>query len=70
MKTNPYSIFCIAATLLSNDPSLNLELDRCWEEATELYKRFLDSEFNDLNRSELDCINEFMNSTLTKHYLL
>jgi hypothetical protein len=60
MTTNPYPIFCVASILLSHSPHHNDTLDLCWEKARELYHEFLASEFNKENRSELDCINEFM----------
>jgi len=69
MNTNTnwdaYPIFCIASHLLIKNPTLSSELDYCWEDATALYNQFLESKFNDLNQSELDCINEFMNATPT-----
>lgn len=52
-----YPIFCIAVHLLDGREG---ELDIVWVDAVELYSRFLDSEFNDLNKSELDCIKNFM----------
>lgn len=55
-----YPIFCVASTLLSHYPRHYETLDLCWEKATELYNEFLLSEFNKENRSELDCINDFM----------
>jgi len=52
-----YPIFCIAVHLLEGRED---ELDIVWGDAAEVYSRFLDSEFNDPNKSELDCINNFM----------
>ena len=52
-----YPIFCIAVQLLEGRER---ELDVVWEDASKLYSRFLGSEFNDPNKSELDCINNFM----------
>jgi hypothetical protein len=52
-----YPIFCIAVQLLSGRED---ELDLVWGDATELYIKFLRSDFNDPNKSELDCINNFM----------
>lgn len=56
-----YSIFCIASQLLNGRED---ELDLVWEEAIELYCEFIDSEFNDKNKSELDCINDFLNTKI------
>jgi hypothetical protein len=53
-----YPIFCIAAHLLSGRED---ELDLVWEDAIKLYAEFTASEFNDYNKSELDCINDFLN---------
>jgi hypothetical protein len=53
-----YPIFCIAAQLLSGRED---ELDLVWEDAEELYAEFTTSEFNDSNKAELDCINNFLN---------
>ncbi len=54
-----YSIFCIASQLLKGRER---ELDLVWEDATKLYEDFLVSGFNNLNESELECINEFINN--------
>jgi hypothetical protein len=54
---NSYSIFCIASQLLEGNER---DLDVIWETATKLYDEFLNSKFNDYNKSELDCINEFL----------
>ena len=51
-----YGIFCIASQLLNQDS----DLDVVWEKATNLYIDFLSSKFNDVNKSELDCINNFL----------
>jgi len=56
-----YPIFCIAVHLLGGREG---ELDIVWRDAKKLYSSFLDSEFNDLNKSELDCINNFMANIL------
>jgi hypothetical protein len=52
-----YPIFCIAAHLLEGRED---ELDLVWGDAVELYIKFLGSDFDDPNKSELDCINNFM----------
>lgn len=56
-----YSIFCIASQLLNGRED---ELDLVWEEAIELYCEFIDSVFNAQNKSELDCINDFLNTKI------
>lgn len=51
-----YGIFCIAM-------ELNIEeLDIRWERANQLYRDFLASDYNDYNKSEIECIYEFLNS--------
>lgn len=54
-----YPIFCIAAQLLKGREN---ELDLVWSDAVELHSEFILSEFNDSNKSEIDCINEFLNT--------
>jgi hypothetical protein len=54
-----YPIFCIAAQL-SNGRENELEL--VWWDAVELYFEFLNSKFNDPNKSEIECINNFLNN--------
>jgi hypothetical protein len=51
-----YGVFCIAAQLEQN----NRELDILWAKAIKLYDEFLNSEFNDSEESELECINKFL----------
>jgi len=61
-----YSIFCIASQLLTDNER---ELDVVWQNATELYNEFLNSSFDNVNESELDCINNFLtykNNTMEK----
>ena len=38
----------------------NNELDMWWSDATREYEVFLDSEWNDPNQSELECINNYV----------
>lgn len=56
VENNNYGVFCIATQLQQN----NRELDIIWYEATILYNEFLVSTFNNIEKSELDCINEFL----------
>lgn len=51
-----YGIFCIAMQLDIE------ELDLKWERATQLYRDFLASDYNDYSKSEVDCIYEYLNS--------
>ena len=54
---NSYGVFAIAVQLADQNYS---ELDRMWQQAIDLYEEFLTSEWNDINQSELDCINKFI----------
>jgi hypothetical protein len=56
---NSYGIFCIAMTMKDQNTK---QMDVWWDKAIELYDEFVNSEFNDYNQSELDCINQFMAS--------
>ena len=51
-----YGVFCIAAQLEQN----NRELDIVWDKAIQLHDEFRNSRFNNFEKSELDCINEFL----------
>jgi len=59
MKTNywnAYGVYCI--TINAN---LKSEfLDRQWEEAIDIYEDYLKSKYNDENKSELECINDYL----------
>ena len=57
LSNNNYGVFCIAAQLEQN----NRELDVLWDKALKLYDEFRNSKFNNLEESELECINEFLN---------
>ena len=52
-----YGVFAIAIQQKNKDYKV---IDLLWQEAIDLYKEFLNSKFNDINQSELDCINKFM----------
>ena len=52
-----YGVFAIAIQLKNKN---YYTIDALWQEAIDLYNEFLDSEWNDINKSELDCINKFM----------
>ena len=53
-----YPVFCVASRILQQERYA--DLDETWQKAHSLYQDFLSSEFNDLSRSELDCIHAFM----------
>jgi hypothetical protein len=55
--SDSYGVFCMAMVMEKHN---TMELDVWWDKAIELYDEFVNSEFNDFNQSELDCINRFM----------
>ena len=55
-----YGVFCIAIQLEQN----HRELDVLWDKALKLYDEFKNSEFNNPEESELECINEFLKEKL------
>ena len=55
-----YGVFCIAIQLEQN----HRELDVLWDKALKLYDEFKNSEFNNPEKSELECINEFLKEKL------
>ncbi len=36
------------------------ELDYLWQDAIDTYEAFLKSDYNDVNKSELDCIHDYL----------
>jgi hypothetical protein len=58
-----YGVYAMA-TYIQNKLASNvvLDLDTTWQEAIRLYNEFTFSSFNVDTKSELDCINEFINS--------
>jgi len=60
-----YPTFCIAAYILRKDPERFDRLDGVWTVARQYYKLYENSKYNDISRSELDCINKFMNRIYT-----
>jgi hypothetical protein len=58
---NGYGVFCIALQLSGKLPN-----DIRWVKALKLYDEFIDSDFNDPNESELDCIYKFMECLIKK----
>lgn len=55
-----YGVFCIAQMILKNN-----DLDFIWSEAIGLYDKFLPSKYNVSTKSELDCIQDFMQAEHT-----
>ena len=60
---NSYGVFCMADRLIDLGLSyLNDGLDVVWEEAIAEYNKFLKSKYNVDSKSELDCIDEYLNN--------
>jgi hypothetical protein len=60
---NSYGVFCMADRLIDLGLSdLNDGLDIVWEEAVGEYNKFLKSKYNVDTKSELDCIDEYLNN--------
>lgn len=70
---NSYGVFCMSDRLLAFDKRLLLgqwrqlcdidnDLDARWSKAIREYEKFLGSEFNVDTKSELDCIDEYLNN--------
>jgi hypothetical protein len=58
---NPYYIYVTLHLMDCSSESFAQEAcDIKWDIASEAYKKFLDSEFNDESKSEYDCIEEFI----------
>ena len=60
LSNNNYGVFCIAIQLEQN----HRELDVLWDKALKLYDEFQNSKFNNPEKSELECINEFIKKRL------
>jgi hypothetical protein len=54
---NSYGVFCMAMSLPDRNER---ELDYLWADAIKMYESFLVSDYNDLNKSELDCIHDYL----------
>jgi len=58
-----YGVFCMSDRLLAFDISdIDNALDERWSKAIREYEKFLGSEFNVDTKSELDCIDEYLNN--------
>jgi hypothetical protein len=51
-----YGVYAIALQLKNPEWAIDVQ----WQEAIDLYEKFNSSEWNDVNQSELECINKFM----------
>lgn len=59
---NSYGVFCMADRMLARAYKID-GLDIFWAEASTEYEKFLNSEFNVDTKSELDCIDDYVNNT-------
>jgi hypothetical protein len=58
-----YGVFCMSDRLLAFDIcDIDNGLDERWEKAIREYEKFLGSKFNVDTKSELDCIDEYLNN--------
>jgi hypothetical protein len=57
-----YCIFVMIQLAIAHKViSSELEYDLMWAEGLRLYEEFFQSVYNDENKSEIDCINEYLN---------
>lgn len=54
---NSYGVFCMAMSLKNINTR---ELDILFTTAIHKYDSFIESEFNDINKPEIECINDFV----------
>ena len=60
---NSYGVFCMSDRLLAFDIcDIDNDLDARWSKAIREYEKVLGSEFNVDTKSELDCIDEYLNN--------
>jgi hypothetical protein len=52
-----YGVFCMAMSMPNRNER---ELDYLWQDAIDTYEAFLKSDYNDVNKSELDCIHDYL----------
>tara|TARA_B100000214_G_scaffold257319_1_gene189685 strand:- start:1904 stop:2077 length:174 start_codon:yes stop_codon:yes gene_type:complete len=52
----------MAKDLLGDDEYDWYSYDLAWDKGIELYEAFQISEYNSSNKSELECINDFLNN--------
>ena len=57
-----YCIFVMIQLAIAHKViSSELEYDLMWAEGIKLYESFFQSIYNDENKSEIDCMNDFLN---------
>ena len=56
----------MAKDILGDDEYDWYSYDLAWDKGIELYEAFQISEYNSFNKSELECINDFLNNLKTK----
>ena len=73
MKANNYTyyyyVYCLidmAKDIFQDDDYDWYSYDIAWDKGIELYETFLKSEYNTSDKSELECINDFLNNLKTK----
>jgi hypothetical protein len=62
---NSYGVF-IVATMLQNISGMdvfNEGTDNLWQKSIDIYQDFIKSPYNVATKSEMDCIEEFMQQT-------
>lgn len=68
---NSYGVFCMSDRLLAFDIcDIDNLLDERWEKAIREYEKFLGSKFNVDTKSELDCIDDYLNSKTSSSTLV
>ena len=64
-----YGVYCLID--MANDIiDKSKGYDITWDKGIELYDIFLLSKYDNPNKSELDCINDFLNNQGRQHYYL
>ena len=73
MKTNNYNyyyyVYCLidmAKDIFGDDEYDWYSYDIAWDKGIELYETFQISKYNTSDKSELECINDFLNNLKTK----
>lgn len=66
-----YGVFCVAMFINNLDrEGWEGNIDLLWEKAIQTYDKFLKSEYNNKNKSELDCINTYMQEEYNEFELI
>ena len=69
MKTNYYNYYYYVYCLIDMAKNIIDEskgYDLAWDKGIELYEAFQISKYNSSDKSELDCINDFLNNLNNK----